>query len=66
MSIFHIFVNFSLYTSGLNPDVQALYPKIEFPVSRGTPSIQGIFLWNHVESWVPFIIVEHTTVSRHI
>lgn len=28
-----------------------LYPKIQFPVSRGTPYISHLLKWNHDSSW---------------
>lgn len=40
-----------LYTTGLNPDVERLYPKIDFPVSSGTPMISSLIRWDHSESW---------------
>lgn len=36
---------------GFNPKVQALYPKIEFPVSTGTPSLSHLVEWVHQEQW---------------
>lgn len=44
-----------MYTSGLNPKIQELNPKITYPVSRGTPSIQNLPIWNHVEQWIPLV-----------
>jgi fatty acid synthase len=37
----------TLYTLGLNPDIENLYPKIEWPVSRGTQSISSLIKWDH-------------------
>lgn len=31
--------------------MQNLYPKINYPVSRGTPSISPLIKWNHSEDW---------------
>lgn len=31
--------------------VANLYPKIEFPVSRGTPCISSLIRWDHSEDW---------------
>lgn len=31
--------------------VANLYPKIEFPVSRSTPSISSLIRWDHSEDW---------------
>ncbi|KAF0755952.1 fatty acid synthase-like isoform X1 [Aphis craccivora] len=40
-----------MYTNGLNPKIKELYPKITFPVSRGTPSIYDLPFWDHTETW---------------
>lgn len=40
-----------MYTNGLNPKIKELYPKITFPVSRGTPSIYDLPFWDHTEKW---------------
>lgn len=40
-----------MYLSGLNPKIQELYPPIDFPVSRGTPSIDNLPFWDHNEQW---------------
>ncbi|XP_050299271.1 fatty acid synthase-like isoform X2 [Anthonomus grandis grandis] len=37
----------SLYENGLQPQLYKLYPKIEFPVSRGTPMISPKIKWKH-------------------
>ena len=36
-----------LYELGINPSIENLYPKVEFPVSRNTPSIGSLMKWNH-------------------
>ena len=36
-----------LYELGINPSIENLYPKVEFPVSRKTPSIGSLMKWNH-------------------
>ncbi|XP_052739229.1 fatty acid synthase-like [Bicyclus anynana] len=41
----------NLYMEGYNPQVQALYPKIEFPVSTGTPMLSHLVEWAHNEKW---------------
>lgn len=38
---------FSMYANDINPKIQALYAPITFPVSRGTPSIHNLPLWEH-------------------
>lgn len=40
-----------MYTNGLNPKIQELYPKVSFPVSRGTPSINELPFWDHNQVW---------------
>ncbi|CAG5024484.1 unnamed protein product [Parnassius apollo] len=40
-----------LFMEGYNPKVQALYPKIEFPVSTGTPLLSHLVEWAHHEKW---------------
>ncbi|GBP51813.1 Fatty acid synthase [Eumeta japonica] len=40
-----------LYQAGLTPQVQALYPKISFPVSNGTPMLSHLVEWMHTEKW---------------
>lgn len=46
-----MFIFFRLFTSGINFPVQNLYPKVEFPVSRGTPGISSLIRWDHKEDW---------------
>lgn len=41
----------SLYSSGLNIKISNLYPKIEYPVSCGTPSISSLIKWDHSNDW---------------
>jgi len=40
-----------MYANGVNPKIQDIYPKITFPVSRGTPCIQSLPFWDHNEQW---------------
>ncbi|CAH1725990.1 unnamed protein product [Aphis gossypii] len=44
-----------MYTNGINLKIRDLYPKITFPVSRGTPSIQSLPFWDHNEQWTPVV-----------
>lgn len=46
---------FSMYANGINPKIQALYPTVTFPVSRGTPSIQSLPIWDHNQMWTPIV-----------
>ncbi|CAB3246473.1 unnamed protein product [Arctia plantaginis] len=40
-----------LHMEGFNFDVQALYPKVEMPVSTGTPFLSHLVKWAHNERW---------------
>lgn len=40
-----------MFLSGYTFPVERLYPKIEFPVSRGTPMISPLIKWDHAEDW---------------
>ncbi|XP_077295535.1 fatty acid synthase-like [Arctopsyche grandis] len=40
-----------LYEVGLNPRMSNLYPKVEFPVSIGTPIISHLVEWYHKDDW---------------
>ncbi|XP_038216632.1 fatty acid synthase-like [Zerene cesonia] len=40
-----------LYMEGYHPRIQALYPKVEFPVSTGTPMLGHLVEWAHTEKW---------------
>ncbi|XP_046403851.1 fatty acid synthase-like [Ischnura elegans] len=40
-----------LYNSGLQPRLSDLYPKVSFPVSKGTPMIAPLIGWDHSTEW---------------
>ena len=40
-----------LYELGINPSIENLYPKVEFPVSRKTPSIGSLIKWDHSKTY---------------
>ena len=40
-----------LYELGFNPSIENLYPKVEWPVARGTQSIGSLMQWEHVKSY---------------
>ena len=40
-----------LYELGLNPKIESLYPRVEWPVPRGTPSIASLIKWDHSETY---------------
>ncbi|XP_013141731.1 PREDICTED: fatty acid synthase [Papilio polytes] len=53
-----------LYMEGYNPNVAALYPKIEFPVSTGTPMLSHLIEWAHHEKWnIPLYVSAHRIVA---
>ena len=39
-----------LYELGVNPTIENLYPKVEWPVARGTQSIGSLIRWDHSTS----------------
>ncbi|XP_055326066.1 fatty acid synthase-like [Sitodiplosis mosellana] len=40
-----------MFLNGLTLPIERLYPKVEFPVSRGTPMISPLIKWDHTEDW---------------
>lgn len=42
---------FRMYLAGMDLSIGNIYPRIEYPVGRGTPSIAPLAHWNHSESW---------------
>lgn len=40
-----------MFTNGVTFPAENLYPKVEFPVSRGTPGISSLIRWDHSENW---------------
>ena len=47
-----------LYPLGLNPNIEVLYPKVEWPVPRGTQSIGSLIKWDHSKSFTKRIYPE--------
>ena len=41
----------TLYEWGLNPSIEKLYSKVEFPVSRNTSNIGSLIKWDHSSSY---------------
>jgi fatty acid synthase len=41
-----------LYELGVNPSIENLYPKVEWPVARNTQSISSLIKWDHKESYL--------------
>lgn len=35
----------------MTPNIEAFYPAVNYPVSRGTEAVHSIFPWDHTESW---------------
>ncbi|XP_031358293.1 fatty acid synthase-like [Photinus pyralis] len=48
----------SLYMLGHNPNVEALYPPVKWPVSRGTPMISPLIKWNYDMDWFTMVHTE--------
>lgn len=42
----------TLYQLGFNPAIEKFYPKVQFPVSRGTQSLSPLVKWDHSQSWL--------------
>ncbi|KAG5668080.1 hypothetical protein PVAND_016035 [Polypedilum vanderplanki] len=40
-----------IFENGVDMDISAIYPQIEFPVSSGTPMISPLIKWDHTENW---------------
>lgn len=40
-----------IYSSGLQPQIANLYPKIQYPVGRGTPTISSLVKWDYSSDW---------------
>ncbi|XP_043463802.1 fatty acid synthase-like [Leptopilina heterotoma] len=40
-----------IYNAGCTVNVSNLYPKVSYPVSRGTPSISPLIQWDHSVKW---------------
>jgi len=55
-----------MYTNGVNLKIRDFYPKITFPVSRGTPSIQSLPFWDHNEQWTPVVTTNSQVIILHI
>lgn len=40
-----------MYNCGMTPNIEALYPPINYPVGRETQTLHSIFPWDHTEMW---------------
>lgn len=38
-----------MFENGVDMDIAKLYPRVHFPVSRGTPMISPLIKWDHSE-----------------
>lgn len=52
-----------LYINGIDLPLEKLYPKVEFPVARGTPMISHLIKWDHTEEW---FVTRYETAKKHI
>ncbi|XP_066908829.1 fatty acid synthase [Halyomorpha halys] len=58
-----------MFTEGVQVDVQKLYPPVEFPVSRGTPSLATLLNWNNAGTFRPWTFLQrrkNVKISREI
>jgi len=53
----------NLYNAGLQPKIENLYPPINYPVSRGTPSLQPLVEWDHSDDWEVITFIENEVSS---
>lgn len=53
---------YRMYINGMTPDIEALYPSVSYPVSRGTHCIHSLFAWDHSETWTSKSMAQ--TVSK--
>lgn len=42
---------FRLFLHNVSIQIGRLYPKVDFPVSLGTPAISPLIKWNHEKDW---------------
>lgn len=54
ISFIKVDLGFRLYMEGYDTNIQVLYPKIEMPVSTGTPFLSHFVKWAHSEKWYEF------------
>ena len=56
----------SIYSSGNNVSIEKLYPKVEYPVPRGTLSISPLIKWQHKKSLTVTKYPEYFAVVRGV
>lgn len=55
----------TLYQLGFHPSIERLYPKVEFPVARGTQSLSPLVKWDHSQSWLVTMYPEYFNPSSN-
>jgi len=53
----------NLFNAGLQPKIENLYPPINYPVSKGTPSLQPLVEWDHTDNWDVITFIENEVKS---
>lgn len=53
----------NLYNAGLHPKIENLYPAINYPVSKGTASLQQLVEWDHSDDWEVITFIDNEVVS---
>ncbi|XP_070172151.1 fatty acid synthase-like [Polyergus mexicanus] len=53
-----------LYNAGLQLQIANLYPKVKFPVSRGTPMISHLIRWDHSKDWYTYRYMGQRTIDK--
>ncbi|XP_025202473.1 fatty acid synthase-like [Melanaphis sacchari] len=53
----------NLYNAGLHPKIENLYPQINYPVSKGTPSLQNLVEWDHADDWEVITFIDNEVKS---
>lgn len=56
---------YRLYNAGLQPNLNPLYPTVNFPVSRKTPMIQSMVEWDHSIKWFLVSFLTKVTSFYH-
>lgn len=51
VTIYIISFSSRLYEYGFDLDLEKLYPRVEYPVSRETPMISPLLKWDHSKEW---------------
>lgn len=54
-----------MYTIGLQPQISALYPDVEFPVSQATPFLGHLATWDHSFSWSSNVEINEVRFFLH-